>query len=66
MKTLLIPLLAAMTVAACTHTERLSPADRLALYRANAGEPVAGFQHTNNVQWTALGDDALAVWPRSN
>ncbi|MGY1457789.1 MULTISPECIES: DUF6491 family protein [unclassified Luteimonas] len=66
MKKLLITLLAAMTVTACTHTGGLSTPDRLALYRANAGEPVSGFQHTNNVRWTALGDEALAVWTRNN
>ncbi|MDR0779797.1 MAG: DUF6491 family protein [Pseudomonadales bacterium] len=52
--------------AACTNTPKLTPAERLALYRANAEEPVSGFSMLarNFNSWSALGDQALAVWPQ--
>ena len=64
MNKLLISLFATVAVTACAHPGRLSTADRLALYQANAGTPVSGFQHSQNLRWSALSDEALAVWPR--
>lgn len=40
--------------------------ERLELYRSHAGEPVTRFRLTRTFQWTALGDEAIAVWPRVN
>lgn len=48
-------------LAACA-TGGLGDAERLALYRANAGEPVNDFQYFGRLNgWTPLGDSALAV-----
>lgn len=62
-------LLAAATmlgVAACA-TGRISDDERLAIYRANAGEPVNSFRYFGRLDgWTSLGDSALAVWTRPN
>ena len=67
MNRLLMSSLATLLVTACAHTgPSMSSADRLALYQANAGEPVTSFQHSQNLRWSALGDQALAVWSRRN
>lgn len=53
----------AAALGACAH----APSDwreRLAHYRAHAGRPVADFTYVRNMRWEALGDQALAVWPR--
>lgn len=53
-----------LALAGCA-TGRLSDADRLALYRQHAGEPVRDFQYFSRLDgWTELGDSALAVWTR--
>ncbi|TWI01866.1 hypothetical protein IP90_02426 [Luteimonas cucumeris] len=65
MKKLLLLLLATLLAGACAHNT-LSTEDRLALFRANAGEPVEHFQYSRNLRWTPLGDQALAVWPGRN
>lgn len=46
----------------------LSTEDRLALYRENAGDPVASFTlaRTGMRQWTPLDDQTLAVWETAN
>lgn len=54
-------------VSACATTPRMTPAERLEFYRANAGEPVRSFNHTGTLWgWRALGDSALTVWPSGN
>ena len=64
-KTLL--LVSLLLVTACAEQPQMTPAERLELYRAHASEPVSGFQFTGRLWgWRALGDSALAVWPRSN
>jgi len=64
-KTLLLTAL--LLVTACAEQPRMTPAERLELYRAHAGEPVSSFQFTGTLWgWRSLGDGALAVWPRSN
>jgi hypothetical protein len=60
-------LVSLLLVTACAGQPRMSPSERLELYRANAGEPVSSFQFSGRLWgWRSLGDSALAVWPRSN
>lgn len=64
-KTLLLMFLLLMT--ACAEQPRMTPTERLEVYRAHAGEPVSGFQFSGTLWgWRSLGNSALAVWPRSN
>ncbi len=50
---------------ACATSTRLSPAERLEWYRANAGEPVRSIHYTGRLWgWRPLGDSALTVWTR--
>jgi hypothetical protein len=66
---LLVPLLIVVAaIAACSSYPRLTDAERLALYRDHAGEPVRSFQLVGSRLngWTSLGDTALAVWTRPN
>ena len=66
--TRLIPmaLLAATALAGCA-TGKLSTAERLALYRDHAGEPVKDFRYLGHLNgWTPIGDAALAVWTKPN
>ena len=64
-KTLLLTSLLLLT--ACAGQPTMTAAERLELYRAHAGEPVASFAFTGTLWgWRALGNSALAVWPRSN
>ena len=46
MKTLLVPMLAVVSLASCA-TNRMSDTDRLALYEAHAGEPVKQVRYTS-------------------
>jgi hypothetical protein len=65
-KLILTSLCTVFLASACA-TTGLNQADRLALYRANAGAPVASIRKwNNNVQWRVLSDDALVVWARPN
>lgn len=65
MKTCLTAMAMAAALAACATGTGLSDTDRLALYRAHAGEPVKDFQYFNSLNgWTELGDSALAVWTK--
>jgi hypothetical protein len=64
------PILIAATCAAllagCA-TTGLSDAQRLTLYRAHAGEAQHEFLHSRPfIGWTALGDEAVAVWTKPN
>ena len=59
--------MAVVSLAACATGAGLRDAERLALYRAHAGEPVDSFRYFGNLNgWTPLGDHALAVWTRPN
>ena len=53
----------AVMLCACAHSA-IDPRERLAWYREHAGPPVAGFDYVRNMRWEAIGDQALAVWPR--
>lgn len=54
--------------AACSSYPSLTDAERLALYRDHAGQPVRDFQYYGSGinGWAPLGDSALAVWTRPN
>ncbi|HBK45113.1 MAG TPA: hypothetical protein DDZ67_01490 [Xanthomonadaceae bacterium] len=66
MRTALSALLLAIGMAGCA-TGRISSEERLALYRAHAGDPVGEFRYPGRLSgWTALGNDALAVWTKPN
>lgn len=55
-----------LALSACA-TSGLTDAERLAMYRANAGEPVRDFRFFGSLNgWTPLGDRALVVWTRPN
>lgn len=58
---------AVLLVTACATSSRMTPAERLEFYRANAGEPVRSFHSPGRLWgWRALGDSALTVWTSSN
>lgn len=60
-------LLLALSLAACATDPAARDADRLALYRANAGEPVPSFRYFGRINgWTPLGGEAVALWTRPN
>jgi hypothetical protein len=60
-------LMSVLLMAACAQQPRLSPQERLDLYRTHSGDPVNSFQFTGRLWgWRSLGDGALAVWTRSN
>ncbi|NZA26987.1 hypothetical protein H0E84_11395 [Luteimonas sp. SJ-92] len=64
MKNILPILLAALALAACA-SAGMRDAEKLDLYRANAGEPVPHFQFFGRISgWTPLGDSAIAVWTK--
>jgi hypothetical protein len=52
-----------VVLCACAHAPS-DPQARLALYREHLGRPVASIEYVRNMRWEALGDQALAVWPR--
>ena len=56
-------LLACSLLGSCAHAP-VDPQERLARYRQHAGTPVASIDYARNMRWEALGDQALAVWPR--
>jgi hypothetical protein len=67
MKPVFAVLAAALVLSGCATDARLRDADRLALYRQHAGEPVPSFRYSLSINgWTSLGDSALAIWTRPN
>ena len=64
----IVPLLGViLLVAACATPNRMTPAERLEFYRANAGEPVRSFHSPGRLWgWRAIGDSALTVWTSSS
>lgn len=59
-------LMTAVALLASCATDRLArDAERLALYRANAGEPVQSASYFGSLNgWTPLGNGAIALWLR--
>ncbi len=56
-------LFAVVFSASCASMPDVRDAERLALYRTHAGEPVNGFQYYGRFSnWTPLGDSAIAIW----
>lgn len=61
----LLALLGAAALSACSSLPNQTEAERLALYRSHAGEPVPSFQYFGTLNgWTPLSDRALTVWTR--
>ncbi len=60
-------LVSSLALAACATNPALRDAERLALYRTHAGEPVPSFQYFGRISgWTPLGESAMAVEARPN
>ena len=65
MKRLCLLLVLGFTLVACATTPKQSDAEKLALHRAQAGEPVKDFRYFGSLNgWTPLGDSALVVWTK--
>ncbi len=63
----LLALSIVLLVSACATPDRMTPAERLEFYRANAGEPVRSFHSPGRLWgWRAVGDSALTVWTSSS
>ena len=61
----LMAVLSAGTLSACSSLPNQTEAERLALYRSHAGDPVPSFQYFGTLNgWTPLSDSALTVWTR--
>lgn len=57
--------LALLVLSGCATNAAQRDAERLALYRAHAGEPVASMQYFGSLNgWTPLGEGAIALWTR--
>ena len=63
-KTSLLLLTMAAALGGCA--SNLSPSEQLALYETHAGAPVKDFRYFSTINWTPLGDEALAVWTKPN
>lgn len=60
-----LALIAATVLAGCATAGKQTDAEKLALYRSHAGEPVKDFHYFGRLNgWTPLGDGALAVWTK--
>ncbi|MFD0727359.1 DUF6491 family protein [Lysobacter brunescens] len=58
-------LIAAASSTACATDPAAREAERIALYRSHAGEPVDSIQYLGSYSgWTPLGDKAFALWTR--
>ncbi len=58
-------LFAVLLMSGCATNAGLRDADRLALYRSHAGEPVDSIQYHGRYNgWTPLSDGAFALWTR--
>ena len=56
--------IALMTLQGCA-TTGMTEAEKLATYRAAAGEPVSSFTYLGRISgWTPLDDEHIAVWTR--
>jgi hypothetical protein len=64
---LLAALVVTVVSAGCASVGQMDDNAKLALYRANALEPVPSFHYYGNLSgWTPLGEVAVAVWTRPN
>ena len=60
-----LAVVSAFLVAGCASSGRMSDAEKLATYRAAAGEPVNSFSYLGRVNgWTPVDDNNIAVWTR--
>jgi hypothetical protein len=65
MKRMLLLLALAFALGACASTPKQTDAEKLALYRTHAGEPVRDFQYFGNINgWSPIGDSVLVVWTK--
>ena len=65
MKRYCLLLVLGFALSACATTPKQSDAEKLALHRAQAGEPVKDFRYFGTINgWTPLGDSALVVWTK--
>ena len=60
MKTLIVPLLAVLGLSACA-TPRISDADRLSIYQANAGAPVKQIRYYSAMGWNRIDDQHVLL-----
>ena len=65
MKALILPLAAALALAACA-TNRPSDADRLAMYEAHSGAPVDKIRFYNAMGWDRIDDEHVLLSMRPN
>ena len=65
MKAILIPVLAAVALAACATTP-MNDADRLALYQAHAGEPVNQVRYLDPMGWDRIDGQHVVLDMRPN
>ncbi|MBP8098692.1 MAG: hypothetical protein KAY03_05175 [Arenimonas sp.] len=65
MKALILPMLAVLALAACA-TNRLSDADRLAMYEAHSGAPVKQIRYNNAMGWDRIDDQHVLLNMRPN
>jgi len=62
---ILFPAALAFALAACASGPRMDNAERLAMYRSHAGEPVGSIRHPGRFTgWSAVGSDALVLRTR--
>lgn len=55
----------ALLLAGCSSMPSMSDAEKLATYRAAAGEPVGSFSYLGRISgWTTVDDRTIAVWTR--
>ena len=60
MKALILPMLAALGLAACA-TNRISETDRLAIYDAHSGAPVKQIRYYNAMGWDRIDDQHVLL-----
>jgi hypothetical protein len=64
MKIALVALLAASVLGGCATTNRMSDAERLALYSAHAGAPVRDIRYTDPISWEKIDDHHMLLTMR--
>lgn len=63
----LFPAALVLVLASCASGARMDSGERLAMYRAHAGEPVGSIRHPGRFSgWSAVGDDAVVLRTRPN
>ena len=62
---LICTLASIFSLAACASTPKQTDAEKLAMYKASAGEPIKDFNYPGSLNgWQPVGDSALAVWTK--